>query len=342
MKKKITLALVLALAVFALAACGGTTPPADDNGGEAAALKTGLAIATGIGHSVDAGEEDGNAQADSTIVAVTVDEDGIIQKCAIDVIETKIAISADGKITTPLDTVFVGKQEIGDGYGMKKASGIGKEWYEQANALAAYAVGKSVAELKAIAVTESGAPADTDLSATVTLKIGGFIDAIEQAVASAKSLGAQAGNRIGIGVYSTIDMSEDAGDSNGTAQAYVNAAAVTFDKDGVVTSCIIDAAQADIEFTTAGAIATDLEATFVSKNVLGDAYGMKKASSIGKEWYEQAAGFAAYATGKTAAEVKGIALTDDGLAADADLASTATIHIGPFMTNVEKAYQAVK
>ena len=69
---------------------------------------------------------------------------------------------------------------------------------------------------------------------------------------------------------------------------------------------------------------------------------MAKASSIGMEWNEQAAAFAAYALGKTAAEVKGIALTDDGRAADADLSSSVTVHVGPFMDNVAKAYAVAK
>jgi hypothetical protein len=69
---------------------------------------------------------------------------------------------------------------------------------------------------------------------------------------------------------------------------------------------------------------------------------MKKASGIGKEWYEQADAFAKYCVGKTAADVKGIALTDDGHAADADLAASVTVHIGPFMTNVDKAAAAAK
>ena len=44
---------------------------------------------------------------------------------------------------------------------------------------------------------------------------------------------------------------------------------------------------------------TDPATTFPSKNELGDNYGMKKASSIGAEWYEQAAAMAAYVEGKT-------------------------------------------
>jgi hypothetical protein len=39
---------------------------------------------------------------------------------------------------------------LGDGYGMRSASKIGKEWNEQANAFAAYVIGKTVDEVKAL------------------------------------------------------------------------------------------------------------------------------------------------------------------------------------------------
>jgi hypothetical protein len=64
---------------------------------------------------------------------------------------------------------------------------------------------------------------------------------------------------------------------------------------------------------------------------------MKKASAIGKEWYEQANAFAAYVTGKTLDEVNGITVTNEGLAGDADLASSVTVHVGDFLSIVNKA-----
>lgn len=342
MKKKIVLALVLALAMFAFAACGGSTPPDEPGTPEGEAVKTGMAVVTSAGKSVEPGDEDGFAQADSTIVAVTVDKDGVITNCVIDHAQTQIKFSKDGKIVTPLDTVVPGKQELGDAYGMKKASTIGKEWNEQATALSNYVIGKTVDEVKGIAVNDKGAPSDADLAASVTVSIGGYVDAIEKAVANAKEMGAFSDDQLGVGVVTTIDKSVDAGDEDGIAQAYTNYAVVTFDGDGVITSCIIDASQTEVKFSKDGKITSDLAGEFKTKNELGDAYGMKKASSIGKEWYEQAKAFADYAVGKTVNEVKGIALTEEGIAADADLASSVTVHIGPFMENVERAFAAKK
>ena len=58
------------------------------------------------------------------------------------------------------------------------------------------------------------------------------------------------------------------------------------------------------------------------------------------EWNEQAASFAQYITGKTAADVAGIAITDTTKPADgSDLASSVTIAIGGFQALIAKAMQ---
>lgn len=340
MNKKLALVLVLVLAMLALAACGGgaETPAPEEEQPAVTAVKTGLAVMTSAGKSAAAGDADGLAQADSVIVAVTVDADGKIVKAAIDSAQTKINFSKEGKIVTALDTVFVGKQELGDAYGMNKASSLGVDWNVQANAFADYVVGKTVEEVKGIALNEEGVTTDEDLLASVTIKLPGYIAAIEKAVANATEMGASADDTLGIGVVTTIDKSKDAAaDADGVAQAYSNYAAVTFNADGAITSCIIDASQTNINFDMAGVITSDIAGPFMTKNELGDDYGMKKASAIGKEWYEQAAAFAQYVVGKTVEEVNGIALTDEGVAADADLAASVSVHVGPFMNIIEKA-----
>lgn len=149
-------------------------------------VKSGLAMISSVNKSKDAGEEDGLAQADITVAAVTVDGEGKITSCAIDAVQVKINFSKDGKITTDLATEFASKQELGESYGMKNASGIGKEWNEQADAFAAYCVGKTVEEVKGIAVTESGAARDEELAASVTIGIGDFQAIVAKAVENAK------------------------------------------------------------------------------------------------------------------------------------------------------------
>ena len=55
------------------------------------------------------------------------------------------------------------------------------EWNEQAASFAAYITGKTPAEASGIAVDENTAPTDADLTASVTIKIGTFLDLIAKA-----------------------------------------------------------------------------------------------------------------------------------------------------------------
>ena len=109
----------------------------------------------------------------------------------------------------------------------------------------------------------------------------------------------------------------------------------------MITSCIIDSVQAKIEFDGNGQITTDLSAAFKSKNQLGADYGMVAWGGAIAEWNEQAASFARYVTGKTAAEVADIAITESTKPADGtDLSTSVTIAIGGFQALIAKALQA--
>ena len=191
--------------------------------------------------------------------------------------------------------------------------------------------------MKGISISEEGKPTGADLTASVTMSIGGYISAIEQAAANASHLGASKGDRLVLTTTTNAAKSTDAtSDADGLAQAYATVGALTLSGD-TITSMVIDAVQANVNFNAAGTITTDLAAAQPSKNELGADYGMGKVSSIGKEWDEQAAAFASYVTGKTVAEATGIAVTEEGNAGDADLAASVTIGVGDFLTLVEKA-----
>ena len=75
-----------------------------------------------------------------------------------------------------------------------------------------------------------------------------------------------------------------------------------------------------------------------TKNQLGEGYGMKAWGKAKFEWNEQAASFANYVKGKTAAEVAGIAVAE-GKPSDVDLSATVTIAIGGFQALIAKAMQ---
>lgn len=351
MRKLLTGVLSLALVVSMFTACGKTEDKATTNDvtpttaatstegetTEATAAKTGLAVITSVGKSTPAGEADGLAQVDSAVVAVLVGADGKILACDIDASQAKINFSKEGKLVTDIATTFKSKQDLGTEYGMGSKSGISKEWNEQADAFAAYVVGKTVDEVKGIALTE-GVPADADLTSSVTMHVTDYIAGIEKAVANAQDLGATTTDKLGLGVTTDMSKSKEAtAEKAGVAQAYSFYSAVTTNAEGKITSCFIDASQGTINFDMTGAISTDLTIAQQSKQELKEGYGMKDASGIKKEWYEQANSFAAYVTGKTVDEVKGIAVSADGLATDADLVSSVTVHIPAFITVVEKA-----
>ncbi len=351
MKKKIAWILILALIIGAFAGCAGTTVvigecTCPDEGQTVkpaeGALKTGLAIVGDIsGSKSPEGENAGEAKYDVTVVAVTVDEAGVIRACIIDSVDPNgsvVKFDATGTITSDLSVTVHTKNELGEAYGMKAYGNSKYEWNEQAKALADYAVGKTVEELKNGAVNEAGKAKDADLATVATISIGGYVDAIEKAVANARHLGAQAEDELKLAVISSLGSSVSAtAEKAGTAQLDCDVAALTVN-DGVITSCYIDSLQAKVSFDATGVITTDLTAAPQTKNELGEGYGMKAWGQAKFEWNEQAENFASYVTGKTAAEVAGIAINESEKPADGtDLAASVTIAIDGFQALIAKA-----
>ena len=132
MKKRLALLLAGLLAVGSLTACGG----GNDTD---AKVKIGLGATTSFSSSKSIGEEDhgqvrtdSNAQADITVATVMLDADGKILQCVMDVVQVKATIADNGEMTTDPTTTFKTKKELGPDYNMKPASGIQKEWDEQA------------------------------------------------------------------------------------------------------------------------------------------------------------------------------------------------------------------
>lgn len=357
MKKTLAFVLTLALMAAMMAGCAGTTvvvgnctcptgshdaviaeTAAPEETAAAGALKTGLAIVASAGESTSAdAENEGKAKYDVTIAAVTVDENGVIRSCIVDGVPATVSFDASGVITSDITAEVQTKNELGEAYGMKAYGGAKYEWNEQVAALADYAVGKTVEELRSGAVNEAGRAADADLASTATIYIGGYVSAIEAAVANARDLGAQAGDELKLASISSVAKSAGAdGENAGTAQLDCDVTAVTMNGE-TITSCYIDSLQAKVNFDAAGTITTDLTAPLQTKNELGENYGMKAWGGASFEWNEQAASFAAYVTGKTAAEVAGIAVTETTVPEDADLASSVTIAIGGFQALIAKA-----
>ena len=308
---------------------------------EAGALKTGLAVVAGVKDSKSAtAEEAGEGKYDVTLVAVLVDDNGVIQDCVIDGVATSVQFDAAGALVTDTTVAPQTKNELGENYGMVAWGGAIAEWDQQAAALASFAVGKTVEELKSGAIDETGkAPAGTDLATQATIYLGGYVSAIEKAVANAQHLGAQSGDALKLVAVNEINGSTAAtAEEEGLAQLYTTASALTFNGE-TITSCAIDAVQAKVNFDTTGTVTTDLTAPVQTKNELGENYGMVAWGGAIAEWDAQAAAFASYITGKTAADVAGIAVNEKTAPTDADLTASVTIKIGGFQTLVAKAAQ---
>ena len=305
------------------------------------ALKTGLYISAGIGDSKSAtAEENGEGKYDVTMIAVLVDDNGVIQDCIIDDISASVKFDAAGTITSDLAAAPQTKNELGENYGMVAYGGAIAEWDEQAAALASYAVGKTVEELRSGAIDETGkAPEGSDLASSATIYLGGYVAGIEAAVANAQHLGAQAGDVLKMASVNAIDSSTAATEEkSGNTQLDATVTALTMNGE-TITSCYIDAVQAKVAFDTTGTVTSDLSAPVQTKNELGESYGMKAWGGAIAEWNEQAASFAAYVTGKTVADVSGIAVDESTHPTDADLAASVTIAIGGFQALIAKAAQ---
>jgi len=315
MRKILSLVLCLMLAVACIPAMAE----------EAAPVKTGLSFVTTI-----AAGRNGGTQTNIALTAVTVDDNGVIDACAIDYIQAAVAFDATGKLTTAKGTEFLSKMELGDGYGMRVASSISAEWNEQADAFAAYCVGKTIDELKAAELNDKNQV--VDIVSTCTLAASEFLPGVEDAVAKAAHLGAKKGDALKLVQTSNLNTATDAtSEADGQAQVYAHVGAFTVNGD-VITSAYIDAVQANSAFNANGEITTDLTAAVPTKNEKKEAYGMKGISPIGKEWYEQAAGFCQFITTKTVAEAIQVATNP----AETDIVSTCTIKTGDFLKLLEK------
>ena len=357
MKKIFALTLTMLFALSLMTGCVGTTvvignctcptgsheQPTENTVTVEGAVKTGLSVSTSIADSTSAtAEAEGAAKYDVTLVAVLVNDEGMIVDCVIDSIPATINFDANGQITSDLSMAVPTKNELGDAYGMVAYGKAKAEWDAQVAAVAKYAIGKTVEQLKNgdIDMVTGMAKEGTVLSTSATIYLAGYVYAIEAAVNNAQHLGAQAGDKLVLATLNTVGSSTSAtAEKAGTIQLDADITALTKANDRI-TSCYIDSLQAKISIDATGTITTDLSAAVKTKNELGENYGMVAWGKAKSEWNVQAAEFAAYVTGKTAADVAGIAITESTKPADGtDLATTVTISIGGFQALIAKAMQ---
>ena len=131
----------------------------------------------------DATEDaNGQNQLETTFLAVALDAEGKVVAAASDCVQVKFTFDAAGASTYDLAKAVSSKKELGTNYGMSaygsdlNGDGVVKEWNEQAAAFDAACVGKTVAEMEALAGADGYGVAELQ-TAGCTMGVNGFVKA---------------------------------------------------------------------------------------------------------------------------------------------------------------------
>ena len=148
----------------------------------------GTASVTSLSGSDATEDKDGQVQANTTYALVGLTEDGTIAYVYWDVAQNAGKFGTDGAVTAA--EAAPTKKEKGDDYGMRSSSEIGKELFEQVEALEEYSIVKTVADVLATPTEKkddhhTAVPTDEDLKTSVTISIGDYLAALEKAAANA-------------------------------------------------------------------------------------------------------------------------------------------------------------
>ena len=342
MKKFFALALTAALAI-SMVAC--SSAPASSETEPEVTYKTGMGTVISVKPTnEDAAEETGaSAQVNTSIVVATFDSNDKIVSVTIDVAQQTAKFDLEGQPAGEVDLrTKIEKQ--GD-YGMLKASAIGKEYYEQIEALEAWMTGKTLSEVVGMPTFERDAshtnvPDVVDLKASVTITVQDYLAALQKAYDNAvECAGVPAKTGLGTVISASV-AGEDAEEETGASvQINTNMMAVAVDADGKIVAAQLDVAQQKVAFDMDGVAGeTDLR-TKVEKE--GD-YGMLKASKIGKEYFEQSKAFTEWMVGQTVAEVAGMPTFERDASHTAcpdveDLKASVTITVGDYLEALKEA-----
>ena len=331
MKKVLT--TLCAVAMLAGCTAGGSkkssTSTSSAKEETAATVMVGTGSVTNVASKVNEGF-DKEVKFDTTFASVVL-EGNVIKYVYFDVAQDKVTFDATGHVTSD-NTTSMSKKDLGDNYGMKDKSPIKKEWFEQVEALEKWAVGKTVEEVLNMPTTQKDekhtVTADKDLMTGCTIGVTAFQQALDKAAKNAVEVKDVAS--VGSAILTEVSGKDATAEKSGEAKASSTYGVVALDKDGKVVFTQTDEAQNAVKFTTAGAL--DGEAVAVAtKGEKKDEYGMKKVSSIGKEWFEQNQAYDEWTVGKTAKEIADMKVTtNEGgktVTADKDLMTGCTMGI---------------
>ena len=321
--KKILVLMVATLVLLSGCAKKPTTDPVVED----KVYNVGVGVYSTINTTDATAEALGTVALNTTFAWIVTDADGKIVYAHLDTVQNnKATFDQTGAVVDQI--VKVSKGQLLEGYNMGGTSPIKKEWFEQAQFMEAWMIGKTIAEVAATEMAD-GYPVDADLKTGTTIHITDFV----AAVADAADKLVEVKNIVSVG----SDTFTSGSFAAGKVQYNTNAALVALDADGVVLYANIDVVQSKVAIDATGVVtakSTD------SKKALGDAYNMKGTSPIKKEWFEQAQFMEEWMVGKSIGDAIALEMVDN-YPADADLKTGTTIHVNELVTAIDAANKAV-
>ena len=272
----------------------------------------------------------GGSKIANNFAVVVFDADGKIVAARFDSIEAAHPTLADGVIV--LDEASL-KSKVESEY--KKGS-MSDTWGNQIAKFEAFIVGKTVAEVADLALTDAdGKNAGLVTGCTmVSTSYSSMLDCqalVAKAAASDKKVEFKVAENATIKLGLGVDASASFNNSKNIDFA-ANCAGTVFVGDKSVAAIIDSTVQ---EYKVTDGVVTNPETYKESKLVLGDSYGMFAAwGSQLAEWYVQAQNYADTAVGKTAAEIAGLS-TDK-------IEGKCTMYVGGYKVVLVEAAQNAK
>lgn len=98
----------------------------------------------------------------------------------------EVTVEGDKITKVSIDDTYEGstKKTLKDEYNMKKVSGIGKEWWEQAEFLEKFIVDNGLEKVGEL--NEEGKPTNPDVLAGCTMSIDSYVKTVDEAVKATK------------------------------------------------------------------------------------------------------------------------------------------------------------
>jgi len=299
MKKLISLLMILTVVLTALVGCGDKAPVEKDY-----SLSIGVVVTEDLAKN----------KITQTAATVVTDAEGKIVLCRLDCVDFTAKYGDDGALITTAPT---SKASLGDYYMMDAGS-----WASQGKALEGYVVGKTQAEVAAIAL-DGGKLTDTDLKASCSIDVSDMLKAIDNAFKNQqKTAFKTASTALTAGMNLSSAVKDSSKDDSKNVKLTTDYASVVL-ADGVVVAAILDTAEPELKGITdeTGAASLSFAGT---KRAQGDSYGIMPAGT----WFAQADAYAKSAVGKTASDIATIA--SEGVAG-------CTIYAGGYKAGIEAA-----